>query len=504
MLKKIDEIEQVLIMDEPTLQFAEGQDAIDPHDGLTLFGPYGLNQPLHPQSPTYILIGPPEGVNRFKHWSKLMNKASFIPQREKHRLWPPFPGFEVAFGSKWSEKPAWEIKINRKALMEASNKKDSHERCFAVVEMFMDALENTKKLDFQTSVAICVVPDEVWKNCRSQSRIVDPSDHGISAKDKKQRKLGQLDIFNEYNPEQYHYSPDFRRQLKARAMQYGIALQIIRESTLAETDEDPITKRQLTTLSDRMWNLSTALYYKAGGKPWRLNSAREGVCYIGIAYKLGEEKTDSACCAAQMFLDTGDGIVFLGEDKPIYSPLNKQFSLDNNASSKLLKGVLDTYKTLDGRPLKEIFIHCRSEINEEQWKGYKEVCPSNCKLVGVRVKPERSGPRLYRIGTRPVLRGTFLKVNEKSGYLYCSGFKPRIAAYDGWETPVSLKIDIQYGDASIEDVAKDILGLTKLNYNACRLGESEPVTIKFSNAVGEILISNPTITSHRPNFKFYI
>ena len=67
-----------------------------------------------------------------------------------------------------------------------------------------------------------------------------------------------------------------------------------------------------------------------------------------------------------------------------------------------------------------------------------------------------------------------------------------------------LDIRVQYGDGSIETVAKDILGLTKLNYNACRLGEGQPVTVKFSDAVGEILISNPTIKDHRPNFKFYI
>jgi hypothetical protein len=97
-----------------------------------------------------------------------------------------------------------------------------------------------------------------------------------------------------------------------------------------------------------------------------------------------------------------------------------------------------------------------------------------------------------------------MSVSEMSGYLYGSGFKPRIATYDGWETPVPLRIDVQHGGAPIELVAKDILGLTKLNYNACRLGESQPVTIKFSDAIGEILISNPTVTEHRPNFKFYI
>jgi len=104
----------------------------------------------------------------------------------------------------------------------------------------------------------------------------------------------------------------------------------------------------------------------------------------------------------------------------------------------------------------------------------------------------------------PVLRGTFWKSDNTSGYLFGSGFKPRIATYDGWETPVPLRIDVQHGEAEIDLVAKDIFGLTKLNYNACRLGESQPVTVRFSDAVGEILISNPTVTKHRPNFKFYI
>ena len=188
-MEEIEKTEKLVILNEPTLQFAEGQDAIDPHDGLTLFGPFSLNQPSHPQSPTYIVIGAPEGVERFKRWATLMNKAAFMPRTEKHRLWPPYPGFEVAFGSKWCEKPAWAPTINRAALIEASNKKDPHERCFAVVEMFMDFFEKTKKLDYQVGVAICVIPDEVWKNCRPQSQIAEPTDYGISVKRKKSGSL---------------------------------------------------------------------------------------------------------------------------------------------------------------------------------------------------------------------------------------------------------------------------------------------------------------------------
>ena len=81
-----------------------------------------------------------------------------------------------------------------------------------------------------------------------------------------------------------------------------------------------------------------------------------------------------------------------------------------------------------------------------------------------------------------------------------------MATYDGWETPVPLRIDIQHGKADIYQVGSDILSLTKLNYNACKIGDGQPVTVVFSDAVGEILISNPRIKKEerRHNFKYYI
>lgn len=43
-----------------------------------------------------------------------------------------------------------------------------------------------------------------------------------------------------------------------------------------------------------------------------------------------------------------------------------------------------------------------------------------------------------------------------------------------------------------------------MNYNTCKLGDSVPVTIGFSDAVGEVLIANRGIKKISPNFKFYI
>lgn len=111
---------------------------------------------------------------------------------------------------------------------------------------------------------------------------------------------------------------------------------------------------------------------------------------------------------------------------------------------------------------------------------------------------------MFREGTRPVLRGTCWPTSERGCYLWASGFSPRLGTYDGWEVPAPLRIDVQYGKADILQVARDILGLTKLNYNACRIGESQPVTVGFSNAVGEILVSNPKVKDPSRKFKFYI
>jgi hypothetical protein len=320
------------------------------------------------------------------------------------------------------------------------------------------------------------------------------------------RRAGQLGLFDDedYDPSQYSLSPDFRRQLKARSMAYDVPVQIIRESTLRLTDEAAHGDRSLTPLSDRLWNLGTTMYYKCGGKPWRLVSARDGVCYIGIAFRRTDDH-NTACCAAQMFLNTGDGVVFLGEYGPWYAPKEHQFHLTESAAHNLLAGILETYRELEGKPLTEIFLHSRSHISQEEFSGYQAACPDGVALVGVRVRTaRRGGARLFRLGDMPVPRGSFWKLSDRSGLLWGSGFKPGLGTYDGWEVPVPLQIDVQYGDAPVERVAQDILGLTKLNYNSCRLGDAEPVTVGFSNAVGEILISNPNVAHRKPNFKFYI
>ena len=493
-----------VLLEEPRLEFRYRQSLEDPHDGLSLFGPYGIEANSHPKNITIGVIGGPDGVQAFSRWCKSVRGAVYAGENRSPYLWPVFPGFEAAFCSDLPRDPAWSCELDIEKLKDSSMLKDPSKRAAEVVDQYLDAIKKTEKREEPFGVLVCTVPDFVWKNCRPESFVPGATGSAISKKERALRAGGQPDFFDSYNPEIYAYSVDFRRQLKARSMEYGIPIQIIRDRRL-EVDPRNWPKFQ-SPQSDVAWNLLTTMYYKCGGKPWRLAGAREGVCYIGIVFR----KTDptlvnqTACCAGLMFLDSGDGVVFLGDYGPWYSPENNQFHLSSDAAKKLLAGTLKTYEDLEGKPLKEIFLHSRSAISKEEFEGYESACPSGVKLVGIRVQKDFRGLRMYRESTRPVIRGTFLKAGPKLGYLWASGFVPRLRTYPGWEAPVPLRIDIQHGEADIEQVGRDIFSLTKLNYNACRFGDSEPVTIGFSDAVGEILVSNPTVMKRNPRFKFYI
>ena len=505
---------QVSVLPEPELEFRYGQRVSEPHRGLALFGPFDADGPSRPGILKIAVVGTRAGIESWKAFAHCMAGPIATPGEEevdghgregtRRYLWPGYPGFEAAFGATWSAAPAWTWPLDEDKLSTAVSDRDPHKRAHTVVNLYLEALRTAAQRDEGYSALVCVVPRIVERNCRPESRVTEGFGRRPSARERQLRAISAGDLFESYDPEAYVLSVDFRRQLKARALSLGVPLQLVLETTLATTGEPG--KQDLTPLSDRAWNLATTLYYKAGGKPWRLASAREGVCYIGLAFrqKSKDEHSRTACCAAQMFLDDGDGIVFLGETGPWYSPEKREFHLSSESAEKLLSGVLDTYHRQGGKPLREIFLHSHSGIGVDEFGGFRKACPPGIRLFGVRVRRDRSDVRLFRTGSYPVLRGTVVELSNRSALLYSSGFKPDLLTYDGAEVPVPLSIDVQHGDSDVGLVAKDILALTKLNYNACRLGESLPVTVGFARQVGEILISNPSVRDARPNFKFYI
>lgn len=266
-------------------------------------------------------------------------------------------------------------------------------------------------------------------------------------------------------------------------------------------------QRRVEDAASIAWKLGTGAFYKAGGKPWQLANVRDGVCYVGLVYKRSDLSTDPrhACCAAQMFLTDGDGVVFRGALGPWFHADSRQFHLDKKAAKNLVQMVTDEYKSQhDNRGPSELFIHATSTFTDEEWNGFSEGADSPTNLVGVQIKRANEELKLFRPGEYPVIRGSALLTGERSAYLWTSGYAARLDTYMGPETPNPLLIRVVRGDCPLKTVLEDILGLTKINFNSCLHNDGVPVTIRFANAVGDVLVSAPMSSEPRLRFKFYI
>jgi hypothetical protein len=490
---------------EPKLLFGHGQAIEDPRDGLTLFGPLdeGKTFGLRP-----AVIGTADGIQRFWRWVDKIQGP--IDDQKVHR--PPFPGFEAAFCVPFGRRAVFEVVLDPQQLLNACRIDDRHQRVHHVVRLFADPIRTAVQDEARADVWFVVVPDEVYASCRPESvvpkalrvRAEGRLGRGIAKKLLADRSL--LSDLNE-DAEPYRFQPHFHNQLKAVLLEHGVPTQIIRESTIAPGDFlNPLgyPTRRVGLPSEIAWNLSTTAFYKSGARPWKLAHVRPGVCYLGVVFKLDETGTDGrwSSCGAQMFLDSGDGLVFKGTGGPWYSVDTNSYHLSEEAARQLVSVAVEEYRRRAGKGPDELFIHGKARFNDDEWRGFRSGAMSSTRVVGVRIRLAED-LRIYRPGTRPVLRGLAYVRDERTAFLWANGFIPRLQTYPGREVPRGLLVDICRGNADMQTVLSDVLALTKLNYNACIYGDGQPVTLSFADAVGEILTAGPVSGAPLP-FKLYI
>ncbi|MFC1712139.1 hypothetical protein ACFL6S_00655 [Candidatus Poribacteria bacterium] len=504
---------ELIHIKEPELLFNLDQPMLDPRDGLSLFGPLDKAKP---EGIRWAVIGPKESIARMKRWVEKIQQPIISGKNLTAR--PPFPGFEDIFNTVWSPEPVLVREIPEEELREYAYGSDKYQRVYRTVYMYSDGIKSALRAEHITAdVWFVVIPEYIYQNCRPRSTIASnlkvATDVRMTTKTAKLLQEQPSLVFPEDNrlAEQYLYEVDFHNQLKARLLKGQVPTQIVRETTIAPGDfPDKLGRpiRKLDVESAIAWNLSSATFYKAGGRPWKLGAAREGVCYLGIVFKRDERERDprTACCGAQMFLDSGDGVVFRGAVGPWYRGKPGLFHLNYDSAKEVVRMCIDEYsRRNEDMPPKELFIHGQVTFSNEEWAGFQDGVGENTKVVGVRIR-NFSGFKLYRMGSHPIPRGIAYIVNDGKGYLWTKGMIPRLRTYPGREVPNPILVDVCRGEADIHVVMADILALTKLNYNTCNYADGLPVTLKFANAVGNILTAGPARkldVSPLP-FKYYI
>lgn len=500
---------KLIYIAEPKLTFGHGQKMEDPRDGLTLFGAYSKN--VHIGQISVGIIGPKEQRKYVKAYLKRLHQPVIAENADIAR--PYFPGLEAAFDIFINVDAIQEIDVSRENIDEFLRYTDGHQRVFNLTNLFAKKLKRYLNEEHTpVTVWFIAIPDAIYQFGRPKSKIPRAADNkyiGLRKSDRNTNRPFLFDEMNELN-EAYDYEINFHNQLKAKLLNEKVVTQIIRESTIAYqsiwSDQNKIKyEKQFDTA--KAWNISTTLYYKSGGIPWKLDEVRKNVCYLGLVYKkieLGESR-DNACCAAQMFLDSGDGMVFRGNIGPWYNQKTKEFHISKKDAFDLLTMSLESFqeKSETNKYPQEIFIHAKTGFDDEEWAGFIDATAGKGKIIGVRIKEDKTF-KLYRDFSYCAPRGTALLITNKLAYLWTKGYIPRIQTQLGLETPNPISVEILRGEKDIETVCKDILALTKLNYNACIYADGSPVTLRFADSIGEVLTAGKDIKTEVLPFKHYL
>ncbi len=499
---------------EPELLFAYGQRMEHPKDGLLLYGPN--ENPLAGGRLRVGVVSTVDGLRRYSQFVEQLSKP-IAPAKSNDPNHTMFPGFQAVFGVEWPAKPAAWLQVDELELARVIRIEDRHQAIHRAVSLYSEAIVGHIREGSESPVDLwmAVIPEDVYRYCRPQSKVEKAQRERpdmLMDKAAATRLLRHPGLFDDDNTaaEIYLYELDFHNQLKARLLEQRVAVQVARETTLAPDDfrkDNGMPLRGLQDPATLAWNLATTTFFKAGGKPWQLGAPRLGVCYVGIVFKkdFSSPEPGNACCGAQMFLESGDGVVFRGAVGPWLTETKYEFHLPRDKARALMDMVVEAYrKNHGGAAPKELFIHGKTRFSEEEWEGFRQTVPEETDVVCVRIR-EDSGLKLYRRGTMNISRGLGWVKSSWRAYLWTKGFVPRLQTYAGREVPNPLSIEINRGEAHIEQVMADVLALTKLNYNACIHADGVPVTLRFADAVGEILTAAPRKNDLPPlPFRYYI
>ena len=480
----------------PQIEFGAPVTASDPKIGLTEAGPFDLR--FGSAHKRYIRVG-------FVGNSKLLNNGTRWLERCRTRItsnikdssqYLDFAGFDPIFRTSLVLDRQWTVEINNNKL-EAALGKDPKSRFDEVLDLYADGVEKlADNTNIRPDIVICCLPDSVVQTCWSISKSLTSRQRHLIKKRQAAREQGQLFLWDIEETETDLLNRNFRRALKARTMKFRMPIQIGTGNLFEDqdTNQDPAT---------RAWNMSVGLYYKAGGIPWRFNADGPETCFVGISFHhlRTPQQHFVYSSLAQAFSSRGEGFALRGEAIPWHEKQGRNVHLTAEQAAKLANRVLQEYSEQIGGNPQRIVLHKTSRFDNSEQEGFRRGFRDIPIVELINIMPTQF--RLLTYGTYPPRRGTLCTVNETATYLFTTGYMPEWRTYPGPHIPAPVKL-VSNDDVDMHQVASDILGLARMNWNTASMSSAHPVTLFFSRRVGGIMAEVGPDREPHPSFRYYM
>jgi hypothetical protein len=470
---------------EPELEFGSGRH-IDIRFGIMNYGPHDVDSALAPRRIRVGIVGTPEDVERVTEFlERCRNDIEGATSRQSN-LRPRFPGFRAdsAFYATLILDESLRRTIPAKFFEDLWRCGDANqiirEATSAYVAHFAHLLEHSP-----VDVLLCAVPQ----------RIDDLRNPALRP------------AISQGEPRL-----DFRHYLKARAMLLSETkpVQLILPSTSdpsrARKSKIKNITRKIQDDATRAWNLHTALYYKARGRPWRIPRDLKELttCFVGVSFYYDLQRTTVLTSMAQVFDERGDGVVVRGGPVQL-SRDDRTPHLSTGEATALLLNALQSYRATHETLPARVVLHKTSAFDGAELEGFRAAAAAQrvSRLDAVSVS-DRDGARILRYGAYPPLRGTWLALDERQHLLYTRGSVDFYATYPGMYIPQPLLFRCDDVEVTPKQIARELLALSKLNWNQTQFDGSEPITVVAARSVGDILKYVGEDERIAPRFSFYM
>ncbi len=286
---------------------------------------------------------------------------------------------------------------------------------------------------------------------------------------------------------------DLHNYVKAYAAQKNIATQFIREKTLVDGK----------MYCQIMWALSLAIYVKSCRIPWTISGIQNGTAFAGIGYSINPSPngSDIVVGCSHIYSADGQGMKYkLARINDCTFDRKKNPYLTENEAYRLGISIKELfYRSFSELP-KRVVIHKRTPFREDEINGLVSSLSSagiaDIELLEItyedNIKCFAYDKNSTEIDGFPVRRGLCFPLNENTIHLFTHGIAPSVVGQyrkyiqGGKALPVPLRIVKHYGKGSMEQIATEILGLSKMNWNSFGLYSKLPCTIESSHEIAKI------------------
>lgn len=455
---------------EPFLVFGGDELHVDPKSGIARYGPRSFGTARHPERVRVGLVGTAETIEKARQW--LVANAEGVLGDEKH---PEFPGYAADHGffSSLEFDEGWDEQLTQSEMKALLAVKPQRARFGQAIQLIDDKLALLSERDAPPQYVLIGLPIELVRNC------------GVA--DYHDKELGAV-------------HRDLRRAIKAVAMKHRLPTQLLRQPTMEGKGRDHPAKIA--------WNFLTGLYFKAGGVPWGPHGLTPGTCYVGIGFyrPLGSKFPTMQTSLVQAFDEHGDGLVLRGHDFE-WDPAKEESRsphLPEDRATELVDMVLTRYQREMKQTPRRVVIHKSSRYWPQERAGFEAALTGRVTHYDLLAFETQSAVRLITTSKYPPLRGTNFSVGDLD-FLYTTGFITSLNEFHGMHVPSPVRIADHIGqDTPREVLLREILALTKMNWNSAHFGGLLPITLKFSKFVGEIMREIPADRDPQPQFKYYM